>query len=517
MPCFCPVLLAFIFYLQPWERVVAAIGVCVWLVRRSTRPICPGMSHCADFNFVLADGGIGVGSNYPLRGAKVLNWEGGVKAVGFVRGTNSAIAPIPPNTVSTQLMHSTDWLPTACRLAGVTPSGTMPLDGFDQWDVLASGAQTKREFIFHNVPVGSKPVPYQVNGKTAYTTSACMSGVDNRTGTCHPFGVTGGAMRKGAFKLLITYPGAAPWEDSSPAGTAQYVLLLDVLLSYDSSRLVCDALLPSILSPLTCLRCFGLPVKFSCLLSFSPLTSLRSTCLLLFCFRVHLHEAVSGGRSRVVSVAGALSSFFLPCLSPLQPSERRLTTAGLCGRYLPGGRYPNGTTVFTPVTNNTIPEPYNGTYFVFNIEQDPTESNNLAESNPDKLAELLKDYTTYAATAVTDLSWRWGFDHGDPAKTHNPPCVDDGFGGNTCEGPFLGSHYCNYGGEFDCFVLGTTTDSPDVGSQPATTGADCQAKCAAEAGCEWWVLEGGTCKFKGAHGVLSDCTGCVFGPAACPH
>jgi len=134
--------------------------------------------------FTSDNGGIGPGSNYPLRGAKVLNWEGGVKAVGFVRGTDSAVAHIPGGTITSQLMHSTDWLPTMCRLANISTNGTLPLDGFDQWDVLASGATTERQFIFHNVPVGAKPIPVVVNGKTSYSTSTCMSGVDSRVGRC---------------------------------------------------------------------------------------------------------------------------------------------------------------------------------------------------------------------------------------------------------------------------------------------------------------------------------------------
>jgi hypothetical protein len=43
---------------------------------------------------------------------------------------------------------------------------------------------------------------------------------DQCTG-CHAFGVTGGAIRLGDFKLLVTHPGRAPWEDSSPAGIGQ--------------------------------------------------------------------------------------------------------------------------------------------------------------------------------------------------------------------------------------------------------------------------------------------------------
>jgi len=69
--------------------------------------------------FTTDNGGIEFGNNYPLRGAKVHVWEGGVRGVGFVRGTNSALARVAANASSVQLMHSTDWLPTLAHIAGV--------------------------------------------------------------------------------------------------------------------------------------------------------------------------------------------------------------------------------------------------------------------------------------------------------------------------------------------------------------------------------------------------------------
>ena len=160
-------------------------------------------------------------------GAKVLLWEGGIRGVAFVRGTNSALAPVPAGGHTSALMHATDWLPTLCRgLAGAsTENKTLPLDGEDQWGVLARGEATRRTAIFHNVPVGSAPVAFTdpSTNRTAYSTSACLSHVDDRVGGgCHPFGATGGAIRRGDIKLLTTFPGAHPWEDSAPAGTPQY-------------------------------------------------------------------------------------------------------------------------------------------------------------------------------------------------------------------------------------------------------------------------------------------------------
>jgi hypothetical protein len=393
--------------------------------------------------FTTDNGGIGAGSNYPLRGTKVFNWEGGIKGVGFVRGTNNPmLAPLPPNTTCNALMHTTDWFPTLVEgvAGGDIGSKTLPLDGYNQWEVLAGRDITKRISIFHQVPIGGKAIRImdttdRKNDDVNYTSSMCMHWVDNRTFPCSIFGITGGAIRHGDYKLLITYPGESTWTDTS---------------------------------------------------------------------------------------------------SPLYAYQ-----------YTPGGNYLNGTPVFIPETDDIHPEPFRGKYYLFDIAKDPTESINLAMTMPLKLAFMIHMYEDYAKTAVPSLDWRWGFT--DPTYKHNPSVTDDMvdsstirrrklerhfgpdgevLGGLTCLGPFLGSEYCSYGHEWECYVMRNALHGCDLGcaieveeeeGEGGKATVTCQALCALNDKCKYWVLINNTqCQLKSCRGKVVPCEGCVFGPKSCP-
>ena len=338
--------------------------------------------------YTADNGGIGPGNNYPLRGMKVLDWEGGIRGVSFVRGTNSDIAKVPTNEVRNFLMHSTDWLPTlVLGVAGGSIAKTLPLDGHNQWSCITDDTPTERDFILHNIPVIAKPVVFNATAHK-WTTSTCMTAVDPAAAECGTFGLIGGAVRKGDFKLVVEGQNQQGLESNNPPGIRQ-----------------------------------------------AP----------------------------------------------------------------PSGFKPEG---------DVIPQPLNG-YWLFNISADPTESVNLAATETAALADMIAFYNKWAADkdTVMDLSWRWGFT--DPKSGSHP-------GGERCEGPFLGSKYCSFGGEFDCFVRGYSLQGTLLDKKDADSDTACQALCAATKGCLFFGLSAGECSLFSTRGEEVMCDHCVYGPAICP-
>lgn len=92
-------------------------------------------------------GPLGSANNYPLKGGKHSNWQGGVRVNAFISG--GALPSAVRGTVSNELITIWDWYSTFVHgLAGVDPTdhraaaaGLPPIDSVDHWPFL-SGAST---------------------------------------------------------------------------------------------------------------------------------------------------------------------------------------------------------------------------------------------------------------------------------------------------------------------------------------------------------------------------------------
>jgi arylsulfatase A-like enzyme len=92
-----------------------------------------------------------VTSNGPLRAHKGTLYEGGVRVPAVVAWTGKVKAGA---TVEAPL-HIVDWYPTLLKLAGVSATQKLPLDGRDAWPAITQGAASPHEEIVHNItPLG---------------------------------------------------------------------------------------------------------------------------------------------------------------------------------------------------------------------------------------------------------------------------------------------------------------------------------------------------------------------------
>ena len=94
----------------------------------------------------IADG-FGGGNNFPLRGGKISNFEGGVRVNAFATG--GFIPPARRGMTEGGFIGIEDWLATFCGLAGVDPAdargaaaGLPPIDSLDVWPLLSGANAT---------------------------------------------------------------------------------------------------------------------------------------------------------------------------------------------------------------------------------------------------------------------------------------------------------------------------------------------------------------------------------------
>ncbi|GFT01847.1 arylsulfatase B [Nephila pilipes] len=98
------------------------------------------------FVFTTDNGGqtLAGGNNWPLRGNKGTLWEGGTRAVTFVRGSQ-----LKKSYVNDKLFHAVDWFPTFLQIAGAKP--VPGIDGLSQWNVIKEDREAVRNEIVYNI------------------------------------------------------------------------------------------------------------------------------------------------------------------------------------------------------------------------------------------------------------------------------------------------------------------------------------------------------------------------------
>ena len=97
------------------------------------------------------------GNNYPLKGGKLTDWQGGVRVNAFVSG---GYLPEKMHGQKTEeYVHIADWYATFCSLAGVDPTDEAaakanlpPIDSIDMWPLL-SGQNTSSSTRRLDIPL----------------------------------------------------------------------------------------------------------------------------------------------------------------------------------------------------------------------------------------------------------------------------------------------------------------------------------------------------------------------------
>ena len=141
------------------------------------------------------------GNNFPLKGGKASNWEGGVRVNSFAAG--GAIPVARRGQTESGLIEISDWYTTFCAIAGVDPTdavaqaaGLPAIDGLNMWPLL-SGTNT------------TSPRPYIILG------SSDNSDKEGNT-------IVTGVIRADGYKLLLGKLSSAWWTSDTYPNSSGY-------------------------------------------------------------------------------------------------------------------------------------------------------------------------------------------------------------------------------------------------------------------------------------------------------
>jgi arylsulfatase I/J len=121
-------------------------------------------------------------NNWPLRGSKMSNWEGGTRVNGFISG--GFLAKSSPKMVGTTLngfVHAADWYATFCALGGIGThderaalANLPPVDSINMWPYFSGQVSESPRTEFQNDEAVLTQGKYKYYNES--TGSACWSG-----------------------------------------------------------------------------------------------------------------------------------------------------------------------------------------------------------------------------------------------------------------------------------------------------------------------------------------------------
>jgi len=139
------------------------------------------------------------GNNYPLKGSKRSDWEGGVRAAAFLSG--GFLPPSQQGSKQEGYIHICDWYTTFCNLAGADPTDSPkdlpPVDSLDMWGLITNQTTSPRT----EIPLGS------------------------HNGDCHSWcPATGINLIQGRYKLLLGEMPYSAWQSESFPNTSTHTI-----------------------------------------------------------------------------------------------------------------------------------------------------------------------------------------------------------------------------------------------------------------------------------------------------